>query len=136
MLINYLQDKFLTIFKKDKPCLFYNRTQCVPRSKQSPARLQKNNLSALYNVKVAVCSEIRKEHIHRLSLYGANVLVIVACKFHRAPVRTNSRLHTNFICVKLQYDFPIHASEIGLFLILIRCQPTDISFPAIRISID
>jgi len=43
---------------KDEMCLFYIRTQFVPRSKHSPPRLCKTNVLMLYKPKVAVCSKI------------------------------------------------------------------------------
>ena len=39
-------------------CLFYIRTQFVPRSKHYPPRLCKTNVLLLHMPKVAVCSEI------------------------------------------------------------------------------
>ena len=39
------------------------RTESVPRSKHSPYRLHKTSLLMLYKTNVAVCSEIRTEHV-------------------------------------------------------------------------
>jgi hypothetical protein len=46
---------------KDEACLFYIRTQCVPRYKHSTSVI-KTNLLMFYKAKVAVCSEIRTKH--------------------------------------------------------------------------
>jgi hypothetical protein len=45
---------------EDETCLFCIRTQCVPRSKNSPPRLYKTSQLISYKAKVAVCSKIHK----------------------------------------------------------------------------
>jgi len=47
---------------KDKTCLFYIRSQCVPRCKHSPLRLYKTKLLILCKAKIVVCPEIRIKH--------------------------------------------------------------------------
>jgi hypothetical protein len=51
---------------KDETCLFYIRTQYIPRSKHFPPWLHKTNLLMLCKAKVAVCSEIHTEPINTM----------------------------------------------------------------------
>jgi hypothetical protein len=51
---------------KDKAYLFYGRTQHIPRCKNSPLQLYKTNPLMFYKAKIAVCSEIRTEHINTM----------------------------------------------------------------------
>jgi hypothetical protein len=47
-------------------CLFYIKTQCIPRCKHSPPRLYETDLLMSYKAKVAVSSEIHTEHINTM----------------------------------------------------------------------
>jgi hypothetical protein len=51
---------------KNEASLSYTRTQCVPRNQQCPPLLYKKNLLMFHKAKVAVCPEIRTEHINEM----------------------------------------------------------------------
>ena len=44
-------------------CLFYLRTQFLPRSRHCPPLSHKTNLLMLHKAKVVVCSEIHTQHV-------------------------------------------------------------------------
>ena len=47
-----LKTQSVTSHFKDETCLFYIRTECVPRRKHSPPQLHKTNPLMLYKAKV------------------------------------------------------------------------------------